>query len=148
MKVNIIAISDSDKHFDSAIQEYLKRLGKDCSITTIKPEKNGTRDQIIHKETTKILEKIQWLKDTYVILLAKEGKQISTEQFTNLIKKHNTITFIIGWPYGLDHTLLKQHLHDSVAFGAMTMPHGLAKLVILEQVYRAKMIMEWREYHY
>ncbi|MEI7478430.1 MAG: 23S rRNA (pseudouridine(1915)-N(3))-methyltransferase RlmH [bacterium] len=59
MKVNIIAISDSDKHFDSAIQEYLKRLGKDCSITTIKPEKNGTRDQIIHKETTKILEKIQ-----------------------------------------------------------------------------------------
>jgi 23S rRNA (pseudouridine1915-N3)-methyltransferase len=55
---------------------------------------------------------------------------------------------VIGWPYGIDLPLLQSHTNNSVSFGSMTMPHGLAKLVLLEQIYRAKMIMEGREYHY
>jgi 23S rRNA pseudoU1915 N3-methylase RlmH len=58
MKIKVICISDSDKHFSSAIDEYCKRLGKDVEILSIKPEKNGSRDQIIKKETEKIIEKI------------------------------------------------------------------------------------------
>ena len=58
MKIKVICISDSDKHFVSAIEEYSKRLGKDVDIVTLKPEKNGSRDQIIAKETEKIIEKI------------------------------------------------------------------------------------------
>jgi 23S rRNA pseudoU1915 N3-methylase RlmH len=40
MKIKIISVSDSDKHFSSAIQEYCKRLGRDVDIVDIKPEKN------------------------------------------------------------------------------------------------------------
>jgi 23S rRNA pseudoU1915 N3-methylase RlmH len=72
MKIKVISISDSDKHFVSAIEEYCKRLGKDVDIITLKPEKNGSRDQIIAKETEKIIEKIATIKDSYTILLAKE----------------------------------------------------------------------------
>jgi 23S rRNA pseudoU1915 N3-methylase RlmH len=72
MKIKVICISDSDKHFSSAIDEYCKRLGKDLEIVTIKPEKNGSRTHIIIKETEKIIEKLSTIKDSYTILLAKE----------------------------------------------------------------------------
>jgi 23S rRNA (pseudouridine1915-N3)-methyltransferase len=148
MKIKVICISDSDKHFSSAIDEYCKRLGKDLEIVTIKPEKNGSRTHIIIKETEKIIEKLSTIKDSYTILLAKEWKQLSTEQCTKIIERYNTLTFIIGGPYGVDHSLLTSHINDSIAFGSMTMPHGLAKLVLLEQIYRVKTIIEGREYHY
>ncbi len=148
MKIKVISISDSDKHFLTAIDEYCKRLGKDVEIISLKPEKNGNRDQIITKETEKIIEKLTTIKDSYTILLAKEGKQLSTEAFTWVIKKYNTLTFIIWWPYGVDHALLEKHIKAKLAFGETTMPHWLAKLVILEQIYRAKTIIEGREYHY
>jgi 23S rRNA (pseudouridine1915-N3)-methyltransferase len=147
MKVKVISISDSDKHFSSAIQEYCKRLGRDVEIIDLKPEKNGSREQIVTKETEKIISQLQG-KDAHVILLLKEGKQLTTEQFVKTIEKNNNLTFVIGWPYGIDLPLLQSHTKESVSFGAMTMPHGLAKLVLLEQIYRAKMIMEGREYHY
>ncbi len=94
MKIKVLCISDSDKHFASAIDEYLKRLGKDLEIITIKPEKNGTRDQIISKETDKIIEKLSKNTD-YKILLSKDGKQVSTEEIVKIAETHNNITFII-----------------------------------------------------
>lgn len=148
MKIRILSVSDSDKHFKSAVEEYCKRLGKDVEIIDIKPEKNGSREQIISKETDKLIEKISSIKDSYTILLAKEWKQPTTEEFTAIVKKHSIITMIIGGPYGVDAGKIKPYIHYSLAFWAMTMPHGLAKLVVLEQVYRAKTIIEWREYHY
>jgi 23S rRNA pseudoU1915 N3-methylase RlmH len=78
----ILNISDSDKHRDTAIQEYTKRLGKTVSIEDIKPVKNGTQEQIISKETEIILEKLEKkYKDRNKVLLSKDGKQYSTEEF-------------------------------------------------------------------
>lgn len=147
MKIKVLCISDSDKHFASAIDEYLKRLGKDIEITTIKPEKNGSRDQIISKETEKIIEKLTKNTD-HKLLLSKDGKHLSTEEIVKIVSTYNNITFIIGGPYGLDEQKLDKWINGKIAFGKITFPHGLAKLTILEQVYRAKSIMDGREYHY
>ena len=150
MKTRILCISDSDKHFSSAISEYIKRLGKDNEIIDIKPEKNGTRTQIIQKETTRILDYLSKHinQETQILILAKEWIQLSTEQFLSKIEKNHTTIFIIGWPYWLDLWAFWAIPHDIIAFGNITLPHGLAKLVLLEQIYRAKMILEGREYHY
>jgi len=59
MNTRIIAISDSDKHFSTAIAEYLKRLGKTVELVDVKPVKNGTHQQVISKETELIKDKIQ-----------------------------------------------------------------------------------------
>lgn len=147
MKIKILCISDSDKHFASAIDEYLKRLGKDVDIITIKPEKNGSRDQIITKETDKIIEKLAKNTD-YKILLTKDGRALSTQEIVKIISVHNNISFIIGGPYGLDESRLDKLIDAKVSFGKITLPHGLAKLTVLEQIYRAKSIMDGREYHY
>lgn len=147
MKVKVLCISDSDKHFASAIDEYLKRMGKDIEIITIRPEKNGTREQIIAKETDAIIAKLTKNTD-YKILLTKDGKQLSTEDIVNMTSQHHNLTFIIGGPYGLDEPRLDKMIDARLSFGKITLPHGLAKLTILEQVYRAKSIMDGREYHY
>jgi 23S rRNA pseudoU1915 N3-methylase RlmH len=77
----VLNISDSDKHRDTAIQEYTKRLGKTVSIEDIKPVKNGTQGQIIEKETDLILEKLgKKYKDRNKVLLSKDGRQYSTEE--------------------------------------------------------------------
>ena len=55
----ILSISDSDKHWTSAIAEFEKRLGKTLTIENIKPAKNGSREQIIAKDTENIIQLLE-----------------------------------------------------------------------------------------
>lgn len=147
MKIKILSVSDSDKHFASAIEEYVKRLGKDVEIQTLKPEKNGTRQQIIGKETEAVIKKLDKDKN-YKILLSKDGKHSTTDELVGIMSTHNNVTFLIGGPYGFDEAQLDKIVDMKLAFGKITLPHGLAKLTVLEQVYRVKSIMDGKEYHY
>lgn len=145
----ICAISDSNKHFQTPIDEYLKRLGKSIDLVDLKPTKHWSRQQIITQETEKILTKITKLKSKWyrIVLLIKEGDQLTTEQ-CHTSRKHKNVCFVIGWPYGVDESLLAGVVDDRISFGAQTMPHGLAKLVLIEQIYRVQMIEQGRQYHY
>jgi len=148
MKIEIIAISDSDKHFSSALAEYVKRLGTDVSLIDLKPVKYGTREQIVAAETQLIIDQLA-KKSIATYLMSKEWKQLTTHEFGAIIPKHDHhVRFIIGWPYGLDEPLLNSHIQWRIAFGQITMPHGLAKLVLIEQIYRVQQIIQGRSYHY
>ncbi len=150
MRIRIIAISDSDKHFSWPAQEYLKRLGKNVELVDLKPTKHGTPQEIISKETKIIAEKLwnlKW-KDGKVFLLSKQGKKYTSEQFAQFMNKTQNCTFIIGGPYGLNEESLQNVVDESISFGSHTMPHGLAKVVLLEQIYRASCILSNKPYHY
>ena len=83
------------------------------------------------------------------ILLEKDGDQLTSEQLAELIQKTDyTWTFIIGWPFGVDVALLKPYITHILSRWKQTMPHGLALVVLLEQIRRAKCINEGRTYHY
>ncbi|MCF7835450.1 23S rRNA (pseudouridine(1915)-N(3))-methyltransferase RlmH [Candidatus Gracilibacteria bacterium] len=145
----ILAVSDSDKHFDIAIKEYQKRFGKKLKIENIKPSKNGTHIQIIQKDTQNIIDIISKRFGSYKkVLLSKDGKSLDTDQIFDFCKKNNDIVFIIGGPYGLDEKLLENDIDLKLGFGKITIQHGLAKLILLEQVYRVDMISQNRNYHY
>lgn len=148
MKIEIVSISDSDKHFASAIAEYVKRLGSDVSLVDLKPVKHGSTEQIIAAETQQFVDYLT-KKSTATYLLSKEWKQLTTEEFADLLPKHDYhLRFIIWWPYGLDEQTLLSHVQGRISFGSITMPHGLAKLVLIEQVYRIAQIASGRQYHY
>jgi 23S rRNA pseudoU1915 N3-methylase RlmH len=66
-----VSISDSDKHFVSAIAEYVKRLGADVHLTDLRPIKHGTREQIIAAETQLIMDQIA-KKPVATYLMSKE----------------------------------------------------------------------------
>ena len=146
----ILSISDSDKHFSSAIEEYQKRLWKDVLFDTLKPFKDGNHSLVIQKETESVIKTLEKKYISYKrFLLAKEWKLLSTEELSKEVNWENCV-FIIWWPYGLDRGELNNTFQGlkEISFWAITMPHWLAKLVLIEQIYRCKTIQVWKSYHY
>ena len=103
--IKIRAISDSDKHFALAIQEYVKRLGNAVQIINYKSSKKDNPTQIIDEDTSSIVKKLkdEKVKGSYIVLLSKDGKSWDTQQRKDLIESKQTesqdIIFVIGGPY-------------------------------------------------
>ncbi len=144
----ILSISDSDKHFKTAIEEYSKRLWNWLKIHNIKPFKSTNITVTVQKDTQSIKEILEKkYSNTKKILLSKEGSLLTTEAFAKKII-HQDIVFIIWWPYGLDEELLDPLIDLKISFWKMTLPHGLAKLNIVEQLYRVYTLSIGKKYHY
>jgi len=143
----ILNISDSDKHWNVVIEEYTKRLGKSVKIVDIKPSRKGNTQQMIQADTENIIAKLGKFSGYKKFLLSKEGKQADTLALHKLLTNQNCI-FVIGWPYGLNEPELVKYIDSKISFGAITLPHGLAKVTLLEQLYRIGTIEQWKSYHY
>ncbi len=146
----ILSVSDWEKHFVTAQEEYKKRLWKTILFDTIKPIKNLTINQTIQQETLKIKSRIHSkYKNFFKILLNAEWKQIDSIWFSKFFINYENILFIIGGAYWLDYNYLKHHYNFfELSFWKMTMPHWLIKLVLLEQIYRSFCILKNKKYHY
>lgn len=148
--IKIITLVDSFKHFEVAIKEYEKRLWKECEIVKLKPEKNGSDEQIISKETDILIQKLS--KETWIkIVLNPKWKNFSTEEFYDMIESkkqiHKNIIFVIWWALGINYNKLKSHIDMEINLWKMVLPHSLAILVLIEQIYRVSMIKKWTSYH-
>lgn len=148
----ILAISDSDKHFKTAIDEYNKRLGNKLKIHDLKPFKWDNQKLVIQKDTEHMLSILEKkYSSVKKILLSKEGSHLDTLDFSKKITNQD-IVFIIWWPYWLDEKQLEQELgrnnFSKLSFGKMTLPHGLAKLNLIEQIYRSYTLNIGKKYHY
>ncbi|MFA7285043.1 MAG: 23S rRNA (pseudouridine(1915)-N(3))-methyltransferase RlmH, partial [Candidatus Absconditabacterales bacterium] len=135
--------------------EYSKRLGKMIQIINHKPSKKDTIAQIVQEDTSYIIDKLKNAKttrDRTIVLLSKDGVGKTTEQWKGLLEdtQNNSqdLIFLIGGPYGFDEKKLKGAIDLSLSFGSVTMPHGLVKLVLLEQIYRCMQIIDGKQYHY
>ncbi|MFD1706080.1 23S rRNA (pseudouridine(1915)-N(3))-methyltransferase RlmH [Siminovitchia sediminis] len=158
MNITIIAVGKiKEKHMKQGIAEYLKRLLAYTKINIVElpdekaPENlNDTQmQQIKKKEGGRILDKIH--PDAYVIALAIEGKQKSSEQFAEHIGRlsasgKNSVIFVIGGSLGLSEEVMKR-ADESLSFSKMTFPHQLMRLILTEQVYRAFRILRGEPYH-
>ena len=129
--------------------EYAKRLSKFCKLNILElPEQNKYEDieKIKDMEGREILNNLQG--KTY--LLDLQGQNLSSEEFAKEIEKSSlnssTITFVIGGSYGVSKEV-KDQIKNKISFGKMTLPHNLARLVLVEQIYRAFMISSGSTYH-
>lgn len=158
MNINIITIgSIKEKYFTDSIKEYSKRLKRYTSLNILElPEEKLSQnpskkniEQALEKEGDNILSKIG--DRDYVIVLAIEGKNISSEKMAGIIKEkqvegYNTYTFIIGSSYGL-HEKVKKRADFKLSFSKMTFPHQLMRVILLEQIYRLFKINTNEPYH-
>ncbi len=82
----ILSLSDSDKHFDSALTEYTKRLQKNITIIDLKPSKADQRETAIIKDTDIIVDRLAKNKEKYdqFVLLSINGKDVTTEDGVRL----------------------------------------------------------------
>jgi len=146
-----------EKYFTGAINEYAKRLTKYCKLEQVEvpdekaPENLSDKEmiQVKDKEGERILAKIP--EQAYVIALAIEGKQLTSEELSKTIDKLGVsgtshIVFVIGGSLGLADAVLKR-ANYKLSFSKMTFPHQLMKVVLLEQVYRAYRISRNEPYH-
>ncbi len=150
MQIRLVCIGNlKEKFWQSATEEYKKRLQKFCNLQIIElDEQNKYQDanKILSEEGKSIIANL----GGYNILLDIEGKAYSSEDLANKIKQtlltSSTITFIIGGSYGVSDEV-KRSVQERISFGRITMPHNLARVVALEQIYRAFMINSGAKYH-
>ena len=158
VKITLITVGKvKEKYLRDAIAEYSKRLGRYCKLGIVEvadektPEhaSDGLERQIKAKEGERIAKHIR--DDAFVIALAIEGKQLTSEQLAakiNDLGLHGTshIQLIIGGSLGLDPAILKRADY-LLSFSKMTFPHQLMRVILLEQIYRAYKINAGEPYH-
>ena len=158
LNINIVCVGKLKKNYlKEAVAEYSKRLLKYCNLNIIEiaDEKlpNKINDSIIKeiklKEGIKILENLK--KDSYIIALNLQGKQCTSEKFSEKIENisvrgFSTITFIIGGTLGISDEVLNK-INEQISFSEMTFPHQLIRVFLLEQIYRGFKIMGGETYH-
>ena len=143
--IKIICIGKiKEKYLTDGINDYLKRLTKYHKIELIE-----LKDSDIKKEKEEILKVLN--KDSYIISLAIEGKEYKTlelsEKIDNLLTNgKSNITFIIGGSDGIDEEI-KNISNELLSFSKLTFPHGLFRLILLEQIYRIFKIQNNETYH-
>lgn len=158
MNITVISVGKlKERYLKLGIEEFSKRLSKYCKLDMIElddekcPENLSDKDMEIvkNKEGSKILSKIK--SNSYVIALAIDGKNLSSEELADTISKlavrgNSHITFVIGGSLGLADEVLKRADYK-LSFSKMTFPHQMMKLILLEQVYRAFRINNNEPYH-
>lgn len=157
LNIRIICVGKfKEKYWEAASAEYIKRLGAYCSIsvTEVREEKlpanasAADERNVIEAEGRSILSKVA--KGDYVIALDVRGRELSSEDIAGKIREtaftHSTIDFIIGGSLGLSDEV-KSRAELKMSFGRITLPHQLARVVLLEQIYRAFKINAGETYH-
>lgn len=132
-----------EQYLSEMIIDYSKRINKYHKFNLIE-----VKDSNIEQESKEISKNIG--KNEYVVALAIEGKQMDSLAFANFINDtfnhYSCITFIIGGSDGILENI-KNNANMKLSFSKMTMPHGLFRGVLLEQIYRAFKINNNETYH-
>lgn len=158
MKITVIAVGKiKEKYFTQAIEEYAKRLSRYCKLDIIQLQDEKTPDdassrqeqQIKDREGERILHSIP--EDAYVIALAIEGKSFDSPGLASHLQQLMTggkshIAFVIGGSLGLSEQVMKR-ANEKLSFSAMTFPHQLMRVILLEQIYRSFRIIHHEPYH-
>ena len=139
-----------EKYLKDAIDEYTKRIKKYTNIELIEVKDEGLVEEskAIFLEAEKIKKHLS--PRDYIITMEIEGKQLTSEEFSEKLNQiqieNSNIVFIIGGSYGLSDEIKKMSkLH--LSFSKMTFPHQLFRVLLLEQIYRCYKILNNESYH-
>ncbi|MDE7242686.1 MAG: 23S rRNA (pseudouridine(1915)-N(3))-methyltransferase RlmH [Oscillospiraceae bacterium] len=146
-----------EKFYAEAAAEYVKRLSRYCRLTVIELPEQRLPDapapagiqRALAKEAEAIRAKIP--PSSYVIALCIEGRLRSSEELARQLdtwsnRGEKRLVFLIGGSYGL-HPSVKSEAGVQLSMSPMTFPHHLARVMLLEQLYRGFQILEGGKYH-
>ena len=139
-----------EKYLKDAIDEYTKRIKKYTNIELLEVKDEGLVEEskAISLEAEKIKKHLS--PRDYIITMEIEGKQLTSEEFSEKLNQiqieNSNIVFIIGGSYGLSDEI-KQMSKLHLSFSKMTFPHQLFRVLLLEQIYRCYKILNNESYH-
>jgi 23S rRNA (pseudouridine1915-N3)-methyltransferase len=134
MRISLISVGRLRPPFRDDVEHYRKMLAGHVKV-----------DHVEVREDEKVLPRIP--DRALTVLLASDGKALSSEEFSEWLEERRRngrdVCFVIGGPKGLDI-----EADERMSLGPMTLPHQLARVVLLEQLYRAHKILAREPYHY
>lgn len=153
MRLTLVAVGRlKEPHFAAAAAEYLKRLRPHANLTVVEvPDRDVTRDErrALAEEGDGILRALP--SEAHCVALDPRGRELTSEQFAAWMEARaldggSSIAFVIGGAAGLDDAVLAR-CQEKLSLSMMTLPHQLARVVLLEQLYRAFKIIRGEPYH-
>jgi 23S rRNA (pseudouridine1915-N3)-methyltransferase len=142
MKIKIIAVGKvKDRAFREKIEEYTGRIQHDVRLENVE-----IKDSNREKEGRKILDHLR-REQGHVIALDERGSLVPSAAFARMLSAiQQKIVFVIGGPDGLTDDV-KKNARERLALSPLTFTHEIARLLLLEQLYRAVSIIKNRKYH-
>ena len=158
MNITILAVGKlKEKYWKDAIEEYSKRLSRYCTfrITEVKESllranpSEADEEAVKTAEGRELLSKIK--SSDYVITLEIKGKALSSTELAERIEElgitgKSSVVFIIGGSLGLSEEVSRR-ADFKLSFSAMTFPHQMMRVILLEQIYRSFKIINNEAYH-
>ncbi len=153
MKLAVLAVGHRQPAWiDAGCAEYLKRMPRELAtrIVSIKPEVRGskTREQVLAAEARRIRDALP--SPCRLVVLDEHGDDLTTFKFAQRLKhwmqEGRDIAFVIGSADGIDAGL-KDSAEDCLRLSSLTLPHGMACLLLCEQLYRASSVLKNHPYH-
>ena len=157
MNIKIYAIGKCKDFYKAGVDEYTKRLSSYCKLTVVELKDESIPDKPSQSQIDKALEAVgnrvlSLLKpNEYLISLDLNQKEMDSVEFSKFLSgklesNGSNISFVIGGSYGLSNKL-KERVNSSITLSKMTFPHQLARLILLEQIFRAFKILSNETYH-
>jgi 23S rRNA (pseudouridine1915-N3)-methyltransferase len=135
VRIIVVAVGRLRPPFADDIQHYQKLLARHARVELVEVREDG---QVARRLPER----------SYVSLLDRGGEELDSLGFSRFLEERRRsgqdLSFVVGGPYGLE-------LHDvdhRISLGKVTLPHQLARVVLLEQLYRAHKILAGEPYHY
>ena len=135
MRILVVAVGRLRPPFSDDVQHYQKLLARHVKLELIEVRED---EQVARRIPDR----------TFVSLLDREGKQLDSVQFSTFLEDRRQsamdLCFVVGGPFGLELDDVDQRM----SLGRITLPHQLARVVLLEQLYRGHKILAGEPYHY
>ena len=153
MKLSVLAVGHRQPVWvNEGCAEYLKRMPRElpASISEIKPEPRGskTREQLLAAEKGRIREALA--SGSRIVVLDEKGDDLTTLKLAKRLEvwmqDGRDVALMIGGADGLDDEF-KQQADDRLRLSSLTLPHGMARLLLCEQLYRAVTVLKNHPYH-
>jgi 23S rRNA (pseudouridine1915-N3)-methyltransferase len=135
VRIVVVAVGRLRPPFADDVQHYQKLLARHVRL-----------EQVEVREDEQVGRRIP--ERAFVSLLHREGEELDSIAFSRFLEERRQsgrdLCFVIGGPFGLEG----DHFDHRLSFGALTLPHQLARVVLLEQLYRGHKILAGEPYHY
>lgn len=152
--VVILAVGKiKEKHWQEAVEVYLARLKPYARIIVEEVaaesfRRESDKEKAKEKEGERLLSALAKYSDSEIILLDERGREFSSLDFADFFNREaRRVVFVIGGALGFNGNFSKRSF-TKFSLSKMTLPHEMARVVLLEQIYRAATIVGKKDYHY
>ena len=154
-RATVVAVGKLRGWADEGCEDYLKRLRRYFPVEVIEVAEEDmnrrNREEVLTAESARLLKRIP--SGAHLVALdLQRGQTLSSEKLAEKLSRLGTtgrsdLVFVLGGPLGLSDEILGR-ADELLSFGKITLPHALARVVLLEQLYRATKIERGEKYHW